>query len=58
MQRQGDSHLFALGFDGVVTATGRRAQRDYLMSRSSTIVGGTTEIMKNILAERILGMPR
>jgi len=58
MQRQGDSQLFALGLDGVLTTTGRRAQRDYLMSRSSTIAGGTTEIMKNILAERVLGMPR
>ena len=58
MQQQGESHLFALGLDGVLTATGRPAQHDYLMSRSSTIAGGTTEIMKNILAERVLGMPR
>lgn len=58
MQRQGESHLFALGFDGVLAAPGRRAQHDYLLSRSATIAGGTTEIMKNILAERVLGMPR
>jgi alkylation response protein AidB-like acyl-CoA dehydrogenase len=37
---------------------GQQAQHDYLMSRSATIAGGTTEIMRNILAERVLGMPR
>jgi alkylation response protein AidB-like acyl-CoA dehydrogenase len=30
----------------------------YLNARASTIAGGTTEVMKNILAERFLGMPR
>jgi alkylation response protein AidB-like acyl-CoA dehydrogenase len=32
--------------------------RGYLDARSSTIAGGTTEVMKNILAERVLGLPK
>ena len=30
----------------------------YLLNRSMTIAGGTTEIGKNVIAERILGLPR
>jgi alkylation response protein AidB-like acyl-CoA dehydrogenase len=58
MQAIGATHLAALGLDGITTTRGQQAQHDYLMSRSATIAGGTTEIMRNILAERVLGMPR
>lgn len=33
-------------------------QQDYLRSFAYTIEGGTTEIQKNIVAERILGLPK
>lgn len=58
MQAIGDTHLRVLGLPGLATATGAAAHRDYLMSRSATIAGGTTEIMRNILAERVLRMPK
>jgi alkylation response protein AidB-like acyl-CoA dehydrogenase len=31
---------------------------DYLMRHVSTIGGGTTEMARNVIAERVLGMPR
>jgi len=43
-----------VGFDG---ATAGWSQR-FLYDRAMTIAGGTTEIQKNITAERILGLPR
>ncbi len=38
-------------------ADGRTPQRAFLRMRANSIEGGTTEVMKNILGERVLGLP-
>ncbi len=34
------------------------AQSNYLFARSGTIYGGTSQVQRNIVAERVLGLPR
>jgi len=51
--------LAALAFDVLGTEGGKGRWGDYrLTSRSLTIAGGTSQITKNITAQRVLGLPR
>ncbi len=34
------------------------AQANWLFARSGTIYGGTSQVQRNIVAERVLGLPR
>jgi alkylation response protein AidB-like acyl-CoA dehydrogenase len=56
---QAGQHLAEVAADvlGPMAADGPWA-RDLVYSRSLTIAGGTTEVNKNIIAQRILGLPR
>jgi alkylation response protein AidB-like acyl-CoA dehydrogenase len=38
--------------------SGGRWPRVYLGDRAMTIAGGTSEVQRNIIAQRILGLPR
>jgi alkylation response protein AidB-like acyl-CoA dehydrogenase len=42
---------------GTVMAGGTGRQNRFLRARANTIEGGTSEIMRNVLAERVLGLP-
>ncbi|MGW8486760.1 acyl-CoA dehydrogenase [Streptomyces sp. NPDC055886] len=59
-QKTAELTLELLGPDGAVDepAAGERALHGFLMSRCLTIAGGTTQIQLNVVAERILGLPR
>jgi alkylation response protein AidB-like acyl-CoA dehydrogenase len=39
-------------------AAGAAWSYELLRARGNTIEGGTTEILKNIVAERVLGLPK
>jgi alkylation response protein AidB-like acyl-CoA dehydrogenase len=61
-QRLGELAMDVLGADGVVADAFpyelSDLQRLALFSRSDTIYGGSNEIQRNIVAERVLGLPR
>lgn len=56
----GELAMDVIGPAGMVLADGEfdEWQRLYLFSRSDTIYGGSNEVQRNIIAERVLGLPR
>jgi alkylation response protein AidB-like acyl-CoA dehydrogenase len=63
-QRLHDTAMEILGVHGVLVHGDARAvargrwPRSYLYYRAGTIFAGTSEIQRNIIAERVLGLPR
>ena len=58
-QRVQEVGLGLLGVDGSVAADdGLAWSRGFLFNRNLTIAGGTSEIQRNIIGERVLGLPR
>ncbi|UNS96809.1 acyl-CoA dehydrogenase [Streptomyces tubbatahanensis] len=58
-QRIAELALELLGAGGAVCeGAGERAVHEFLMSRCLTIAGGTTQVQLNVVAERLLGLPR
>jgi len=55
-QRVGELQMQLQGSRAV--APSPAAAKAYLRSRSATIAGGTTEVMKNMIADRVLRLPR
>lgn len=58
-QKTAELGLELLGPEGALNeGAGARAVNGFLMSRCLTIAGGTTQVQLNVVAERILGLPR
>ncbi|MFG2768891.1 acyl-CoA dehydrogenase [Streptomyces sp. NPDC048350] len=58
-QKLAELTLEVLGPEGAVReGPGERAVHGLLMSRCLTIAGGTTQVQLNVVAERLLGLPR
>lgn len=58
-QKVAELALELLGPAGAAAeGAGERAVHGFLMSRCLTIAGGTTQVQLNVVAERILGLPR
>jgi alkylation response protein AidB-like acyl-CoA dehydrogenase len=58
-QKIAEMALELLGPEGALReGPGERAVHGFLMSRCLTIAGGTTQVQLNVVAERILGLPR
>jgi alkylation response protein AidB-like acyl-CoA dehydrogenase len=58
MQQMGETLFDVLGTDGLTADGSSESGLRLLRSRSSTSAAGTTEIMRNVLGERVLGLPK
>ncbi len=62
LQRQSEFGLALAGSSGVAWRTDDHAAKAwslaFLTARSFSIAGGTTEVQRNNVAERVLGLPR
>jgi alkylation response protein AidB-like acyl-CoA dehydrogenase len=57
-QRLADLGQDLLGTDGLVFEADASVSREFLRTRALTIAGGTSEIIRNVIAELALGLPR
>lgn len=61
-KRLGEAAMAVLGADGLLADAApyelSESQRLFLFSRADTIYGGSDEVQRTILAERVLGLPR
>jgi alkylation response protein AidB-like acyl-CoA dehydrogenase len=59
-QSLGELAVEILGAESIFDAANAStwARKLFLLSRAETIYGGTSEIQRNIIAERVLGLPR
>ena len=56
--RSADSMVMPDGGSGGVQSEPDRWQRSFLGTRSVTIWGGTAQVQRNIVGERVLGLPK
>lgn len=58
-QQVAEAALDEWGEDGVLTSgPPGAAQHEFLLTRCLSIAGGTTQVLSNVVAQRILGLPR